>query len=220
MLSKSWQKILQEEFHKPYFKNLESFLNSEFEVQPNIFPVVENIFSSLNAVDFEDVKVVILGQDPYHGHGQATGFSFGVPPGCKLPPSLRNIFKEVSADLNIIPPQNSSLLGWAKQGVLLLNTILTVRESVAFSHRNKGWEVFTDKIIEKLGKRENPAVFLLWGSPSQQKGKLIEKSHHLILNASHPSPLSSYRGFFGCKHFSKTNDFLKNFSCEINWSNS
>lgn len=211
---------MQDEFQKSYFRNLEEFLNSEIESQKNIFPALENIFSALNAVNFEDVKVVILGQDPYHGLGQATGFSFGVPAGCKIPPSLKNIFKEISSDLNSAAPQNSSLLGWAKQGVLLLNTVLTVRQSEAFSHRNKGWEVFTDKIIEKLGKRENPIVFLLWGSPAQQKVKLVEKSHHLILNAPHPSPLSSYRGFFGCKHFSKTNDFLKKFSGEINWNNS
>ena len=167
-----------------------------------------HIYEALELTPYEKVKVVILGQDPYHGVNQAHGLSFSVQPGVKIPPSLNNIYKELQSDLGISPVKHGNLVSWAKQGVLLLNTVLTVREGQAYSHRDKGWEILTDKIIEKLNEREKPIVFILWGKPAQEKMKMIDKSRHIILTSAHPSPLSAHRGFLGSKPFSKTNDAL------------
>ncbi|HFS4779879.1 TPA: uracil-DNA glycosylase, partial [Enterococcus faecium] len=173
-----------------------------------IHPDMYHIYEALELTPYEEVKVVILGQDPYHGENQAHGLSFSVQPGVKIPPSLRNIYKELYDDLGIAPVQHGNLVSWAKQGVLLLNTVLTVREGQAYSHRGKGWERLTDTIIEKLNEREKPIVFILWGKPAQEKIKMIDKSRHIIITSPHPSPLSASRGFFGSKPFSKTNDAL------------
>jgi len=197
---------LKSEFEKPYFKELQAFLEAEYN-RYDIYPEMSNIFNALNAVKYEDVKVVIIGQDPYHEPNQAHGLAFSVQDGIALPPSLVNIYKEIESDLQIKCEKTGNLTRWAKQGVLLLNTSLTVRRAQANSHRGKGWEVFTNEIIKLLSKREDPMVFILWGSNAQAFAPQIA-SHHLILKAPHPSPLSAYRGFFGCKHFSKANDFL------------
>lgn len=203
---KSWYEILKPEFEKDYFKNLQSFLNEEYS-KYEIYPQQNKIFNALNHTPLDKIKVVIIGQDPYHEPGQAQGMSFSVPDNFPFPPSLVNIFKEIENDLNIKCLNSGNLERWANQGVLLLNTVLTVRKGYANSHKDKGWEILTRKIIEIIGKREKPVVFLLWGSFAQSYAPLIEKQH-LILKAPHPSPLSAYRGFFGCKHFSKCNDFL------------
>ncbi len=205
-ITKSWASVLKEEFDKPYFKTLQQFLEKEYS-SFDVYPPMENIFAALNLVKFEDVKVVIIGQDPYHEPGQAHGLAFSVQDGTEIPPSLVNIYKEIEADLGIKCLQSGDLTRWAKQGVLLLNTSLTVRRAQANSHRGQGWETFTNKIIQLLSKREKPMVFLLWGSNAQAFESVIGKQH-LVLKAPHPSPLSAYRGFFGCKHFSKTNAFL------------
>ncbi len=213
----SWYSILKDEFAKDYFLSLQKFLNSEY-LNYTIFPKEENIFKALNLVPIDRVKVVIIGQDPYHEPGQAQGMSFSVPENFPFPPSLINIFKEIETDLNIKCKNSGDLTRWAKQGVLLLNTVLTVRKGFANSHKDKGWEKLTSKIIEILGKKKEPIVFMLWGSYAQSFAPLIEKQH-LILKAPHPSPLSAYRGFFGCKHFSKCNEFLaKNNKEPIDWS--
>lgn len=213
----SWYSILKDEFAKDYFLSLQKFLNSEY-LNYTIFPKEENIFKALNLVPIDRVKVVIIGQDPYHKPGQAQGMSFSVPENFPFPPSLINIFKEIETDLNIKCKNSGDLTRWAKQGVLLLNTVLTVRKGFANSHKDKGWEKLTSKIIEILGKKKEPIVFMLWGSYAQSFAPLIEKQH-LILKAPHPSPLSAYRGFFGCKHFSKCNEFLvKNNKEPIDWS--
>lgn len=213
----SWYSILKDEFAKDYFLSLQKFLNSEYS-NHTIFPKEENIFKALNLVPIDRVKVVIIGQDPYHEPGQAQGMSFSVPENFPFPPSLINIFKEIETDLNIKCKNSGDLTRWAKQGVLLLNTVLTVRKGFANSHKDKGWEKLTSKIIEILGKKKDPIVFMLWGSYAQSFAPLIEKQH-LILKAPHPSPLSAYRGFFGCKHFSKCNEFLvKNNKEPIDWS--
>ena len=213
----SWYSILKDEFAKDYFLSLQKFLNSEYS-NNIIFPKEENIFKALNLVPIDRVKVVIIGQDPYHEPGQAQGMSFSVPENFPFPPSLINIFKEIETDLNIKCKNSGDLTRWAKQGVLLLNTVLTVRKGFANSHKDKGWEKVTSKIIEILGKKKEPIVFMLWGSYAQSFAPLIEKQH-LILKAPHPSPLSAYRGFFGCKHFSKCNEFLvKNNKEPIDWS--
>lgn len=206
-ITKSWANVLQNEFEKPYFKQLQEFLEQEYATY-TIYPEMENIFNALNVVKYEDVKVVIIGQDPYHEPNQAHGLAFSVQDGVEIPPSLVNIYKEIESDLGITCKKTGNLLRWAKQGVLLLNTSLTVRRGQANSHRGKGWEIFTNEIIKFLSKREKPVVFLLWGSNAQAFAPQIAK-HHLILKAPHPSPLSAYRGFLGCKHFSKTNEFLK-----------
>ena len=212
-----WKDLLKEEFDKEYFKSLESFIEEERQSK-NIFPVQENIFTALNETDFDDVKVVILGQDPYHGVGQAHGLAFSVLPGVKTPPSLVNIYKELKDDLGIKIPNNGYLIDWAKQGVLLLNNCLTVVESQAGAHQKKGWEKFTDKIIELLNEQRTGLIFLLWGAPAQKKAKKVDREKHYVLEAPHPSPLSAYRGFFGCKHFSKTNEILQKNECSvINW---
>ncbi len=215
-IRKSWFELLKDEFEKPYFIKLQEFLNNEY-ANNTIYPQEDKIFNAINHVPFEKVKVVIIGQDPYHEPGQAQGLSFSVPENIQIPPSLINIMKEIENDLGIKCLNNGNLERWANQGVLLLNTVLTVRKGLANSHKDKGWENLTRKIIELLGKREKPIVFLLWGSYAQSYQDLIEKQH-LILKAPHPSPLSAYRGFFGCKHFSKCNEFLKSNGIEpIDW---
>ncbi len=207
-LGVSWFKLLAEEFEKSYMKDLSFFLKSEVEDGKKIYPKGNEMFCSLNLTPYEKVKVVIIGQDPYHGPGQAHGLSFSVREGVKTPPSLHNIFLELKEDLNISIPQNGSLFSWAKQGVLLLNSILSVESGKPGSHSLKGWETFTDKIISLLNNKDN-IVFMLWGNYAAQKGRTIDPSRHLVLKSPHPSPLSSHKGFFGNKHFSKCNKFLE-----------
>lgn len=207
IIHNSWQDVLADEFEKPYYHSLRDFLKKEYKTQ-KIHPDMYHIFEALELTPYEKVKVVILGQDPYHGANQAHGLSFSVQPGVKIPPSLNNIYKELQNDLGIKPVNHGNLVSWAKQGVLLLNTVLTVREGKAYSHRGQGWERLTDTIIEKLNEREQPVVFILWGKPAQEKMKMIDRSKHIILTSSHPSPLSAHRGFLGSKPFSKTNDAL------------
>ncbi|MGM0156640.1 uracil-DNA glycosylase [Enterococcus sp. AZ191] len=207
IIHNSWQDVLADEFEKPYYHLLRDFLKKEYKTQ-KIHPDMYHIFEALELTPYEKVKVVILGQDPYHGANQAHGLSFSVQPGVKIPPSLNNIYKELQSDLGIKPVNHGNLVSWAKQGVLLLNTVLTVREGQAYSHRGQGWERLTDTIIEKLNEREQPVVFILWGKPAQEKMKMIDRSKHIILTSSHPSPLSAHRGFLGSKPFSKTNDAL------------
>lgn len=215
-IRKSWYEILKAEFEKPYFKRLQSFLDEEYS-KFEIYPSQDKIFNAINHVPLDKVKVVIIGQDPYHEPGQAQGLSFSVPENVVIPPSLVNIMKEIESDLSIKCLNHGNLQRWALQGVLLLNTVLTVRRGQANSHKDRGWETLTRKIIEIVGKSEKPIVFLLWGSYAQKFSELI-LPHHLVLKAPHPSPLSAYRGFFGCKHFSKCNDFLiKNNQEPINW---
>lgn len=202
-----WQDLIKNEFHKEYYINLHNFLYNEYKTK-TIYPDMYDIFNALNYTAYKDVKAVILGQDPYHGPGQAHGLSFSVKPGVPAPPSLVNIYKELHNDLGCYIPNNGYLKKWADQGILLLNTVLTVRGGMANSHKNKGWEQFTDAIIELLNKREDPIVFILWGNNAQSKIKLITNPKHFIIKSVHPSPLSASRGFFGSKPFSKTNDFL------------
>lgn len=217
IIHNSWQTILTDEFEKEYYQKLRNFLKKEYTTQ-KIHPDMYHIYEALELTPYEKVKVVILGQDPYHGVNQAHGLSFSVQPGVKIPPSLNNIYKELQSDLGISPVKHGNLVSWAKQGVLLLNTVLTVREGQAYSHRGKGWEILTDKIIEKLNEREKPIVFILWGKPAQEKMKMIDKSRHIILTSAHPSPLSAHRGFLGSKPFSKTNDALMAFGeTPIDW---
>ncbi|MDB6097021.1 MAG: uracil-DNA glycosylase [Francisellaceae bacterium] len=215
----SWQLVLQEEFNKPYMQKLRAFLKAEKDQKKIIYPKSSNVFNALNLAPFDKVKVVILGQDPYHGPNQAHGLCFSVQPQIPLPPSLKNIYKELQSDLNILPANHGCLSSWAKQGVLLLNAVLTVEQGKPNSHQGKGWEDFTDKIIQCLNKRNTtPIVFLLWGTYAQKKGELVDSSKHLILKAPHPSPLSVHKGFFGCQHFSKTNEYLiKTQQNPINW---
>ncbi|MBQ8195210.1 MAG: uracil-DNA glycosylase [Oscillospiraceae bacterium] len=206
-IGNEWDGLLAEEFRKDYYLRLREFLKAEYSSR-NIFPPMNDIFNALRYTSYSDVRAVILGQDPYHGMGQAHGLCFSVKKGVQPPPSLQNIFKELNADLGIAPPNHGELTEWAKSGVLLLNTALTVREGQANSHRNQGWEILTDRVIELLNQREAPIVFLLWGGNARAKAKLITNKHHLVLQCAHPSPLSAYNGFFGCRHFSKCNDFL------------
>jgi uracil-DNA glycosylase len=202
----SWNKLLQPQFSAPYFQTLSQFLINE-KKQYTVFPPKEQVFSAFNYTPFEKLKVVIIGQDPYHGTGQANGLCFSVSPGIKKPPSLSNIFKELNSDLGIPIPQSGNLEPWADQGVLLLNATLTVREGLAASHQKKGWEIFTDAVIKTISDEKKGVVFLLWGNFAHTKEELIDKNKHFILKAAHPSPLA--RGaFFGCKHFSKTNELL------------
>lgn len=205
--NESWREVLKDELAKPYLKELKKTLLQE-KLQHTIYPAEENIFNAYNTTDFENVKVVILGQDPYHGVNQAHGLAFSVLNGVKHPPSLVNIFKELSDDIGCAYPETSELTKWAQQGVFLINAVLTVREANAASHQNMGWEQFTDATIKAISEKKEHVVFILWGRPAQMKEKLIDKSKHLILKAPHPSPLSSYRGFFGSKPFSKTNEYL------------
>ncbi len=213
----SWKAILLDEFNKDYFKELKQFLLQEKQ-QHFIYPSGKEIFNAFNCTPFDKVKVVILGQDPYHGKGQAHGLSFSVPFGIKPPPSLKNIFKELKADLDIPIAESGNLTSWAKQGVLLLNATLTVRAKQAGSHQNKGWENFTDAVISSLSENKEALIFLLWGRFAQNKASLIDSKKHHILSAAHPSPFSAYNGFFGCKHFSKTNKILNKNGLEtIDW---
>lgn len=215
-ITKNWANILKNEFEKPYFKKIQEYLENEYQ-KYDVYPSMDNIFAALNLVKFEDVKVVILGQDPYHEPGQAHGLSFSVLDGVALPPSLVNIYKEIESDLGIKCEKSGNLTRWAKQGVLLLNTTLTVRKGQANSHSEIGWKIFTHEIIKALSKRKKPIVFMLWGSHAQSFAPEIERQH-LVLKAPHPSPLSAYRGFFGCKHFSKANNFLiENHITPIDW---
>lgn len=206
-INNSWDDILKEEFEKDYYLNIRNFLIQEYK-ERTIYPNMYDIFNALKYTPYEDVKVVILGQDPYHGPNQAHGLSFSVKPGVPIPPSLVNIYKELNADLGCYIPNNGYLKKWADQGVLLLNTSLTVRAGQANSHKGKGWEILTDRIIELLNKREKPIVFILWGNNAISKTKLITSKQHLILKSVHPSPLSAHRGFFGSKPFSQANKFL------------
>lgn len=212
-----WKRIIDEEKQKEYFQNLKSFLIDEY-AKNKIYPRKGEIFKCFELTDFKDVKVVILGQDPYHQPFQAHGLCFSVNKGIKVPPSLVNIYKEINSDIGCKIPNHGNLTKWASEGVLLLNTIMSVRDSSPMSHSNKGWEIFTDRVIKELNDDNTPKVFLLWGAPSRKKKVLITNSKHLILECAHPSPLSAYNGFFGCKHFSKTNDFLKKNGREpIDW---
>jgi len=217
ILKNDWAPLLEEEFSKDYYVRLREFLKSEYATQ-TIYPQMDNIFNALHYTPFHKVKVVILGQDPYHGLNQAHGLSFSVQPGIKKPPSLVNIFKELESDLGCNTPYSGCLINWAKQGVLLLNSVLTVRKGEAHSHQWKGWENFTDRVIEVLNQKKHPIVYLLWGNAAQSKQPLIDTSKHYILKAPHPSPLSAYRGFFGSKPFSKTNAILRKEGLEeIHW---
>lgn len=219
-MGESWRKALELEFQKDYFTKLKKFVMSERSSQ-TIFPPVEDVFSWTRFCKIKDVKVVILGQDPYHGEGQAHGLCFSVKRPVKPPPSLENMFKELKSDIDIKGfehPGHGDLTGWAKQGVLLLNAVLTVRAHSANSHKDKGWEVFTDAVIKYINSNCTGVVFMLWGSYAQKKGKQIDKKKHHVLSSVHPSPLSAYRGFFGCKHFSQANELLKKQGeREINW---
>lgn len=214
-----WGDILAQEADKPYMFALKNFLFEEKCNGKSIYPSDDNIFRALELTPIDTVKIVILGQDPYHGAGQAHGLSFSVKKGVKIPPSLRNIYKELNRDIGIDIPDHGFLEGWAKQGVLLLNTTLTVEDGKPASHQGKGWEEFTDTIIAQVNDLDHPVVFMLWGAHAQKKAEMIDGDKHLILTAPHPSPLSAHRGFVGCKHFSKANKFLKqNGQSEINWS--
>ncbi len=207
-LGNTWDLLLKEEFEKLYYQNLRRILAQEYQTQ-TIYPDMHDIFNALKTTDYPDVKAVILGQDPYHGPGQAHGLCFSVQPGVEPPPSLKNIYKELQTELGIPIPDTGYLLPWAKQGVLLLNTVLTVRAGQANSHKNLGWETLTDRVISLLNEREKPMVFLLWGANARRKQELITNPNHLILTCAHPSPLSAYNGFFGCGHFKRCNDFLE-----------
>jgi len=206
-ISNDWAPALREEYKKPYYKDLFLKVNEEYS-KYQIFPPADDIFNAFHLTPLNEVKVVILGQDPYHNIGQAHGLSFSVKPGIEAPPSLVNIYNELKEDLGCYIPNNGYLVKWAKQGVLLLNTVLTVRAHQANSHRGIGWEDFTNAVIRILNEQDRPIVFLLWGRPAQNKMSMLNNPNHLILTAPHPSPLSAYRGFFGCKHFSRTNEFL------------
>lgn len=214
----SWKNQIGEEFEKPYMSDLKGFLKTEYDKGKTIYPRKTEYFEAFNHTPFDNVKVVILGQDPYHGPGQAHGLCFSVRPGIKTPPSLVNIYKELKTDLGIENSGHGYLVSWAKQGVLLLNSVMTVEKGQAASHRNRGWETFTDRVIEALNERSEPMVFMLWGSYAQKKGAFVDREKHLVLNGPHPSPLSAHRGFFGCGHFSKANEFLiKNQQAPIDW---
>lgn len=216
MINKKWDIVLKEDFESPYFEKLGIFVKNEYK-HKIIYPEYKDIFNALRYTDYDEVKVVILGQDPYHGEHEAHGLSFSVKEGVSMPPSLRNIFKELKDDIGVDRTQ-TDLTDWAKQGVLLLNSIMTVVKDTPLSHKDKGWEIFTDNVIKKLGEREKPIVFILWGNYARSKKLLIKNKNHLIIENVHPSPLSASRGFFGSKPFSKTNAFLeKNGIKKINW---
>ncbi len=206
-IDSSWREVLLDEFQKQYFLELKNFLIEE-KRKYTVYPKGTEIFNAFNSTPFENVKVVILGQDPYHGPGQAHGLCFSVPKGITPPPSLVNIFKEVQSDIGIPAPNHGNLLNWAKQGVLLLNATLTVRANIAGSHQKKGWEVFTDYVIQRVSDLRKDVVFLLWGAYAQAKTSMVDQRKHCVLTAPHPSPLSAHRGFLGCKHFSQANHFL------------
>lgn len=215
-LCKSWKQLLNDEFNKDYFEQLNTFLDLEYKNE-SVFPPRQRVFEAFNLCPFEDVKVVIFGQDPYHGEGQAHGLAFSVQNQIKLPPSLKNIFKELKTDLGLEAPEHGNLEKWAKEGVLLLNSVLTVRKSEAGSHRKAGWEKLTDKVVELLNDKDQSIVFILWGRDAQKKGEKINKDKHLVLECAHPSPFS-VRKFYGNRHFSKANSFLKAQGLsEIDW---
>lgn len=216
-IAPSWKEKLGNEFGKPYFTQLTDFVRTEYATQ-TVFPPGKEIFRAFDCADFNNLKVVIIGQDPYHGPGQANGLCFSVREGVTIPPSLKNIFKEIQADLGKPVPKTGELERWANQGVLLLNATLTVRASSPGSHQKKGWEEFTDAVIKEISDQKNNLVFLLWGAYAQKKGEIIDRSKHLVLMSAHPSPFSADRGFFGNKHFSKANDYLKSKGLkEIEW---
>ena len=215
-VNNNWDIILKDEYEKEYFKNLLNYINEEYN-NKTVYPLKENIFKALEYTDYNDIKVVILGQDPYHGEGEAQGLSFSIPNDIKITPSLRNIFKELKNDLNI-ERTNTDLTDWSKQGILLLNAILTVCKDTPLSHKDKGWEIFTDEIIKKINEREDPVIFILWGNYARSKKKLITNKNHYIIESAHPSPLSASRGFFDSKPFSKTNNILNSINKEsIRW---
>ncbi|MBR1993117.1 MAG: uracil-DNA glycosylase [Firmicutes bacterium] len=217
-LENSWDKVLEGEFDKEYYQKLRQFLIGEYRSRA-VYPDMYSIFNALKYTAYEDVKAVILGQDPYHQPGQAHGLCFSVKKGVQIPPSLVNIYKELESDLGIKPPSHGYLESWARNGVLLLNTVLTVRDSQANSHKGKGWEIFTDRVIELLNEREKPMVFILWGNNAKAKEKLITNPAHCIIKSAHPSPLSAHYGFWGGKYFSRTNEFLISTGQEpIDWS--
>ena len=212
-----WDNILADEWKKPYYKELREFLKSEYSTR-KIYPNMNDIFNALKYTSFADTKTVIIGQDPYHGEGQAHGLCFSVKKGVAVPPSLKNIYKELKTDIGFEIPSHGELISWAKQGVLMLNNVLTVREANPNSHKGKGWENFTDRVISELNRKDTPVVFLLWGANAQKKAEIITNPIHKKLICVHPSPLSASRGFFGCRHFSKTNEILKsNGIKEIDW---
>lgn len=216
-LENDWKEALDAEFHKPYYKDLYEFVKQEYNTEV-VYPTADNLFNAFTYTPLHEVKVVIIGQDPYHGENQAHGLCFSVQKGVKIPPSLVNIYKELHDDLGCYIPNNGYLEKWAKQGVLLLNTVLTVRAHTPLSHQGKGWEQFTDAVIQKVNEQDRPVVFILWGKPAQAKKKMLTNPKHLILEGPHPSPLSAFRGFFGSKPFSQTNDFLiKNGIEPIDW---
>lgn len=216
-IASSWKSRLAGEFEKSYFTQLIDFVKTEYQTQ-TVYPPGKEIFKAFDACAFDDIKVVIIGQDPYHGPGQANGLCFSVHDGIRMPPSLVNIFKEIKNDLGKPIPSSGDLERWAKQGVLLLNATLTVRASAAGSHQNKGWETFTDAVIKKVSDEKTNVVFMLWGAYAQKKGEVIDRSKHLVLMSAHPSPFSADRGFFGNKHFSKANEYLKSKGiAEIEW---
>lgn len=216
-IEESWKQTLANEFEKPYFANLIQFVKSEYAAG-TVYPEGKNIFNAFNLCPLPNVKVVIIGQDPYHEPRQAHGLCFSVQDGVEFPPSLQNIFKEIESDLGTPVPQSGNLERWARQGVFLLNSILTVRAHQAASHANKGWETFTDEVIKQISDKTENVVFMLWGNYAKVKGKVIDTKKHLILNTVHPSPLSVYRGFFGCKHFSRANEYLTaHGKTPINW---
>lgn len=217
MIHNEWWPFLQDEWQKPYFVELSKFVHEAYE-HKTIFPPKDKVFSAFEVCDYSDVKVVILGQDPYHELHQAHGMCFSVNPGIKIPPSLVNIYKELHDDVGCYIPNNGYLMPWAKQGVFLLNTVMTVEEGKANSHAGKGWEIFTDHTIQKINEKDSSVVFLLWGRNARNKASMIDTKKHLVLECAHPSPLSAYHGFFGCKHFSKTNTFLLEHGKEpIHW---
>jgi uracil-DNA glycosylase len=216
-IAQSWKERLSPEFEKPYFPTLISFVKKEYQTA-TIYPPGKEIFRAFDCCDFENTKVVIIGQDPYHGPGQANGLCFSVREGVRMPPSLVNIFKEIKQDLGKEIPTSGDLGRWADQGVLLLNATLTVRAGTPGSHQNKGWESFTDAVIKKVSDEKQNVVFLLWGAYAQKKGEIIDRNKHFVLMSAHPSPFSADRGFFGCKHFSKANQYLKSKGLEeVNW---
>jgi uracil-DNA glycosylase len=217
ILRNDWVPRLEAEFEQPYYLELREFLKREYG-KHTIYPPMHDIYNALHLTSFDGVKAVILGQDPYHGPGQAHGLSFSVKPGIDVPPSLQNMYKELRSDLGCRIPNHGCLQHWAEQGVLLLNAVLTVQSGMPNSHRGKGWERFTDRVIAELNKREKPVVFLLWGANAQEKGRLIDESKHCVIRSPHPSPLSAHRGFFGSRPFSRTNAFLRSIgSEEIDW---
>ncbi|MES9855157.1 MAG: uracil-DNA glycosylase [Sedimenticola sp.] len=218
-LNPGWQKALNSELNKPYIKELESFLEAEYSAHKTVYPPRSELFSAFDSTPLKKVRVVIIGQDPYHGEGQAHGLCFSVRPGVRVPPSLRNIFKELHSDLGITTPAHGYLQSWAEQGVFLLNATLSVEEGRAASHQKQGWESFTDAVIQHLNDHREGLVFVLWGSHAQKKGAVIDTNRHLVLTAPHPSPLSAHRGFLGCGHFSTINNYLCNKGEKrIDWS--